>query len=1005
MENAATSQHRNMKITQIKKRNGVIVAFDESKITQAIFNAAQSVGGTNLEIAKQLTDNVIELLNLKSFENNTPSIEEVQDTVETVLIKMGHAKTAKAYILYRNEKKQLREEQGKVFQESQPIESKERVIAEEDDPYELMFAHKTKILKLISSEVLGKYKELLFMLRTMQKQGILPVHENYLSDNLLAKDIYLRKYYVKDLDGKSIETKPEDVFARIAAFLATVEDSEENRKEYAIKFYNHLYHGHYLPGGRVITGAGDLYRLKTLANCFVSMIDGDNIESIYKTAYECARTYSYGGGIGVDISSLRPRNSIVHNASDFSTGSVSFMELFSLTTGLIGQSGRRGALMLTLDVKHPDVLDFINIKQIPNWVTRQIVDQCNWSGQFNKSQLQEVEKQVRENTQVRFANISLKMSDEFMQAVDEQFHNNVNTICVYKRLHNDTPLKTKQSEIHYSIGIPSKDISNYQLLFASADMTEVNGFLQNYGVSLNEEELKNQTKRNIFGDYILNINQTEALALHYAGDFMLYFNSDQTGEIKRLIKAKESWNQFVASNYKTAEPGLMFWSTMTKYSPTNYIGRPIISTNPCGEIPLQDGGACNLGSLNLSRFVNNGYTEKAAIDWDLLKITIHDFIRMLDNTITWNEQLNPLEKQRVAANETRRLGLGVMGIADMFNQLGIGYDSDEGIALIKMIMEFIANEAYRASALLAKEKSPASLWNYEQYSQNPFYKEIISDDVKQLVKINGLRNIALLSIAPTGTISNAVLGFVDPQNKHYVGVSSGVEPIFALYYRRRSETLNKEESSKFYTVYHPTVQAYVDMMKLQDHVQNLEDLDEMRTILPAFFFRTSHFIDPMKRVQIQGVCQKYIDHSISSTVNLPESIAPETVSQIYFEAWKKGLKGITIYRDGSRYPILSVATQQSEFQKIKAKTYKIILENAEITVKGDEVFTADDGRITTAFHAMENNGNNASLQILELDSVTMNPITVTMHTTEVSEKEGVCKIELKDGKVIKTCEE
>ena len=301
MENAATSQHKNMKITHIKKRNGTIVAFDEIKITQAIFNAAQSVGGTNLEIAKQLTDNVIELLNLKSFENNTPSIEEVQDTVETVLIKMGHAKTAKAYILYRNEKKNLREERYKVFQESKVIDSKERIVAEQDDPYELMFAHKTKILKIISSEVLGKYKELLFMLRTMQKQGVLPVHENYLSDNLLAKDIYLRKYYVKDLNGKQIETKPEDVFARIAAFLATVEDSEENRKEYAIKFYNHLYYGHYLPGGRVITGAGDLYRLKTLANCFVSMIDSDNIESIYKTAYECARTYSYGGGIGVDI--------------------------------------------------------------------------------------------------------------------------------------------------------------------------------------------------------------------------------------------------------------------------------------------------------------------------------------------------------------------------------------------------------------------------------------------------------------------------------------------------------------------------------------------------------------------------------------------------------------------------------------------------------------------------------------------------------------------------------
>src|SRR3989338_6800363 len=422
---------------------------------------------------------------------------------------MGNAKTAKAYILYRNEKKNLREERYKVFQESKVIDSKERIVAEQDDPYELMFAHKTKILKIISSEVLGKYKELLFMLRTMQKQGVLPVHENYLSDNLLAKDIYLRKYYVKDLNGKQIETKPEDVFARIAAFLATVEDSEENRKEYAIKFYNHLYYGHYLPGGRVITGAGDLYRLKTLANCFVSMIDSDNIESIYKTAYECARTYSYGGGIGVDISSLRPRNSVVHNASDFSTGSVSFMELYSLTTGLIGQSGRRGALMLTLDVKHPDVFDFIKVKQNPNWVTRQIVDQCNWSGLFDKTQLSEIERQIRENTQVRFANISLKVSDEFMNAVEEQTRFGKHKLLVYKRFKQDEPEETRQGYIHYSFGIPSKDLENYEFVDKFDSVYELNNFLLNYKKEINEENLRDENLRNIFGDFILKLEESD----------------------------------------------------------------------------------------------------------------------------------------------------------------------------------------------------------------------------------------------------------------------------------------------------------------------------------------------------------------------------------------------------------------------------------------------------------------------------------------------------------------
>ncbi len=998
----ASISSQKQKVIHVRKRTGSVVLFDELKITQAIFKAAQSVGGSNIEIAKELTRSVLELLNLKSFENDTPTIEEVQDVVETVLIKMGHAKTAKAYILFRNEKAKLREEQTKVFQEAAAVESKERVLSEQDDPVELMFAHKSKILKLIAPEVISRYKELLLSLRAMQRSGELPMHPNYLGENQLARDIYLRKYYVKDLDGKQVETKPEDVFARVASFLAAVEKTEEKRKDYAIRFYNHLYQGHYLPGGRVITGAGDMYRLKTLANCFVSIIDGDNIESIYKAAYECARTYSYGGGIGVDITPLRPRNSIVHNASDFSTGSVSFMELFSLTTGLIGQSGRRGALMLTLDVKHPDVLDFINVKQNPNWVTRQIVDQSNWSGLFDKTQLQEIERQVRENTQVRFANISLKMSDEFMQSVDEQTQYSSNTICVYKRLTDDTPLHVKQGDIHYSIAIPSKNLKNYELLFPAESMEDLNKFLHSYGARVSLDELHDVKKRNIFGDYVIPLQGAEALTLHFAGDFLLYFNSDQAGEIKRLVKGREIWNYFVAGNYRTAEPGLMFWTTMTDYSPTNYLDRPIISTNPCGEIPLQDGGACNLGSINLSRFVFNGYTENAYLDWDLLKQTTHDFIRMLDNTITWNEQLNPLEKQRTAANETRRLGLGVMGIADMLNQLSIGYDTKEGIDLFEQVMKFIANETYRASALLAAEKEPAGLWNYEKYARNPFYQEIIDDDVKELVQKHGLRNIALLSIAPTGTISNAILGFVGKENKFYVGVSSGIEPIFALYYRRRSETLNKEESSKFYTVYHPTVQAYVDMMGLTDHVHHLDSLDQMRKVLPAFFFRTSHFIDPMKRVEIQGVAQKYIDHSISSTVNLPESIHPEMVSKVYFEAWKKKLKGITIYRDGSRYPILSVAAEQSEFQGIKAKKYKVTTAAGDKILKGDEVFITDQGMLTTPYHAMK---ENLPITIIDLDLADKTSISLVSEKSASSEKDGVCKIEMKDGKIVKTCEE
>ena len=860
---------------------------------------------------------------------------------------------------------------------------------------ESMFSHKSKIAKIVPPEYVKNYKNILFFLKDLIDQGKLPLHpeNNYLGENKLAKDIYLSKYFLKNLKDQLIEKRPEETFIRLAAFLAAIETTKEKQEDSAVKFYKHLFEGHFLPGGRVIAGAGDLYRLKTLGNCFVSIIEEDNIESIYKTAYECARTYSYGGGIGVDMSPLRPAFSLVHNASNHSTGAVSFMEIYSLTTGLIGQSGRRGALMLTLDVKHPDVFNFINVKRTPNWVTRQIVDQCKWSNLFNEMQLNEIERQIRENTQIRFANISLKVTDEFMNAVEEQTNYGLNKLLVYKRLRNDEPEETRQGHIHYSYGIPARDLENYELIEKFDTLPELNNFLIACKKEVSEEDLKNEKLRNVFGDFIINLEDKD-LAVHYSGDFLLYFNSDQTKEMKRLIKARDLLDKFIASNYKTAEPGIIFWSRMSKYSPSNYVGRPIITTNPCGEISLEDGGACNLSAMNLSRFVENGYTETAKINWDSLKEAVTNVTRFLDNTITWNMFMNPLEKQRIATSETRRLGLGVMGITDMLNQLSIGYDSDEGIQLIGEVMEFIANTAYKASSLLAEEKEPSPLFNYESYSKCPFFQEAINEEVKESVKKRGMRNIALLTIAPTGTISNVVLGFKN-KNKFYVGVSSGVEPIFALYYQRRSETLNKEESSKFYNVFHPTVQAYIDMKNLTDKAKGITNLDELRKLLPAHFFRTAHFIKPEKRIEIQSVCQKFIDHSISSTVNLPESIKPNLVSDIYFDAWKKGLKGITIYRDGSRYPILSVAQEQTEFQEIKKKNFKVLANNEELILKGDEVFTLENGILSTAYHSLKEN-HNIPIQEMGLTSEDL------VSGSGIASK-NTCEIKIEDGKVIKTC--
>jgi len=919
--------------------------FEQDKITNAIFKAAKAVGGHDRKLAEELSSRVVEEL-IKS-KKDMPTVEEIQDTVENVLIEYGHAKTAKTYIIYRAKRAELRE----ASTEAEKGTDVEKAVLLH------MFAHKSKLSSKIGYDRLESYKNLLFYLRDMQKSGNLPMHPDYLNNNELAINIYKKKYYLKDINNKLIEKSPEDVFTRLAAFIAAVEVPEQQR-EFAERFYKLMYDGYFLPGGRVIAGAGDLYRLKTLANCFVSLIENDNIESIYKAAYECARTYSFGGGIGVDISVLRPKDSVVHNAADSSTGSVSFMELFSLTTGLIGQSGRRGALMLTVDVKHPDSPLFVNVKKIPNWITNQIVEQCKWSTQFDESQLREIQRQVRENIQVRFANISLKISDEFMQAVEEQNIYGANKILVYEKDKSVSSLGVSQSSsIHYSYGIPSKPIEHYKLIGAFDTLSELNKFLAKCNAEqLKEDALKNQSNRDMFGDLIITQkNEDTELAVRYAGDFMLYYSSVETGEIKRLIKAFDLWNSFIDGNYHTAEPGLIFWTTMSKYSPSNYVGRPISSTNPCAEVPLEDGGACNLGSINLSRFVIDGYTENARIEWNAIKTAVMLAVRFLDNVVIWNEVLNPLEKQCKAAYETRRLGLGIMGIADMLNQLGIDYDSDEAIEILEKTAKLFTNSAYTASAYLAEERGTSPIFEYESYSKGAFFKEALSQETKELIRNKGLRNIAVLSIAPTGTISSVVLGYqLEEKNfiKNFIGVSGGIEPIFALYYTRRSESFGNQ----LFKVFHSTVDAYIQKYKLGDKVQNSRDIEELRQILPSHFFRTAHFIEPSKRVLIQGLWQKYIDHSISSTVNLPQDVEPEIISNIYFDAWKRGLKGITIYREGSRYPILSTEGKMSEFDVIKNKKFTIQFDNAEVVEKnGNDIITLPNNRLTTVYHALKNN--------------------------------------------------
>jgi len=289
-----------------------------------------------------------------------------------------------------------------------------------------------------------------------------------------------------------------------------------------------------------------------------------------------------------------------------------------------------------------------------------------------------------------------------------------------------------------------------------------------------------------------------------------------------------------------------------------------------------------------------------------------------------------------------------MGVADMLNQMGIGYDSKEAVTLMNQVMDYITNACYQASASLAKEKGASPIYNEKQYMDCPFIKESLSKNTQIAIKENGLRNIAIMSIAPTGSISNIVLSYQN-NGKNYIGVSGGVEPIFAVSYNRRSESFNNET----FKVYHSTIQAYIDKMNLNDKINEHSTEEDIEKILPPFLLRTAHKINSKNRVIIQGAIQKYIDHSISSTINLPEDVEPEVISDIYFDAWKENLKGVTIYREGSRYPILSTNEETlNDFQKMKNNEYTIMDDGTEKQIMGNDVLKMPNGSLTTVYHYM-----------------------------------------------------
>ena len=565
--------------------------------------------------------------------------------------------------------------------------------------------------------------------------------ETYYGDNDLAIDVLRNKYLAPG------ETGPLHIWDRIARAMASV---EEEPQYWYDRFFSLLMDFTFIPGGRVMHGAGrdEARRKPTLSNCYVIPIEEDSLEGIYRCLSESALVYRTGGGVGTDLSILRPQGAPVNATVDASPGCTAFMNLLSESTNAVSQAGRRGALMLTLRVDHPDIEDFITIKNDAN------------------------------RTKVQYANVSVLITHEFMQAV-------------------------------------------------LAD-----------------------------------------------SDFDLRWN----GKVFRTVKARHLWDKIIASAHASAEPGIIFWDTMREYHNVEYANR-LTSTNPCGEQPLASYTACNLGNLNLVNFVR----ANGELDYEALGQATRVATRFLDNVIDYNMDNHALPKIREAVASDRRVGLGLTGMADALVLMQSKYDSGEALAIVDKVMATIRHHAYEMSVELAQEKGPFPLFDWAGVKQSKFIQSL-PQALQEKIAAHGLRNCTLITMPPVGT------GSIVAQT------SSGIEPIFCTSYTRRVKQ-DDGESFREYKVYHPLIQrVFGDDEDLPDYVV------------------TAHEIDPYFRVKMQGVIQKYTDSSISSTINLPEDIALETVADIYITAYQEGLKGVTVYREGSREGILQTEGQADKEQ-------------------------------------------------------------------------------------------
>ncbi len=715
-------------IKKIKKRNGDVVEFDQAKITEAIWKAANSVGGEKPEVSEQISNQVAAVLEVFfKDENNVPTVEQIQDLVEKILIEGGHAKTAKAYILYREQHKNIRSKQEEILN--------------------------------------GKTTKLPFSLNALK--------------------VLAGRYLQRDEQGKVIES-PEEMFTRVAGALASVEKqygkSEQEVEEFAENFRDILYNFEFIPAGRTLANAGG--KTKLVANCIVLHAQ-DSMSGIFDTLRDASLLQQAGSGLGFAWHLLRPAGTRASATQGVASGPISFMKVYNEAFGVIKQQGRHGANMGVMRVDHPDILEFIEAK---------------WE----------------EGTLVNF-NISVSLTDEFMQQVENG--SKEPWLCTYKNQ------KMK----------PRRIIRN---------------------------------KRNAF---------VEA--------------------IEETMTASELMDKIINAAWRNGEPGVLFPDAANRTNPIPALGR-LEATNPCGEQWLHDGDVCNLGSVNLAKFVKDGKVEE-----ERLKHVVKMAVRLLDNVIDMSQF--PVEKINKTFRDNRRVGLGIMGFADMLYRLKVAYNSEQGLATAKRVMHLINVTAHNYSEQIANEKGTFPNWEISIFGPK-------EKNIKQ-------RNAALTTVAPTGSISMLF------------DCGSGVEPFFALSYQKEVMSGQKlmyineilEEELKNLGLYRD------DIIKEIERTGSIQHITEIPENIRKVYV-TAMDISAEDHIRMQAAFQSEVDNSISKTINFPYSATREDVRQGYILAWKSGLKGCTVYRDGSRKEqVLTVAKSQEEQTEESKETSCEVCETTE----------------------------------------------------------------------------